>query len=340
MKKRTQVTLSLALAVLALGGCSTVRAKAAYQDGNKAYKEENYKKAIEEYTRAVEFAPDMAEAWFYLASSHQQLYRPGKETPENQKHLEDAVANYKKALEANTGANENLRKVKLNTLGALTGIYTEDPYKNYDEAKRYADELVRDNPADTMNMYAMANLFEKFGKIAEAEQTYEKVAADNPRDTKACSALAGFYNKPNWDADGNVWTEESGKDRRAKFDLAVSTLERCAGLDPNDAGGWQKVASFYWDKAYRDPLLDDKSKDAYADKGLAAVDTALKIKPDYFEAVIYKGLLFRVKAAVAKNSVLRQQYLQDAQDLQKQGLELKKLQDQQAAAAAASPTGS
>ena len=31
------------------------------------------------------------------------------------------------------------------------------------------------------------------------------------------------------------------------------------------------------------------------------MDKALALKPDYFEAVIYKGLLYRVKANVAKN---------------------------------------
>ena len=56
---------------------------------------------------------------------------------------------------------------------------------------------------------------------------------------------------------------------------------------------------FFWDKAYRDPLLGDKEKNDYADKGIAAVDTALEMKPDYWEAIITKGLLYRVKAQVA-----------------------------------------
>ena len=56
---------------------------------------------------------------------------------------------------------------------------------------------------------------------------------------------------------------------------------------------------FYWDKAYRDPLLGDKEKNEYADKGIEAVDMALEMKPDYWEAIITKGLLYRVKAQVA-----------------------------------------
>ena len=191
------------------------------------------------------------------------------------------------------------------------------------------DALVAENPDDAKNLYAMANLYEKFGRIPEAEELYKKIAEINPNDPKACGALAAFYNKPLWEG-------------KSKFDQAIATLERCASLDPNDAGGYQKIASFYWDKAYRDPLLSDDLKSQYAEKGLENVDKALKIKPDYFEGIIYKGLLYRVKAGVTKNPRERQQFLDEAQTLQKQGLELKKqqAQEQASAAAAAAAAGS
>jgi hypothetical protein len=114
-------------------------------------------------------------------------------------------------------------------------------------------------------------------------------------------------------------------------------LQRCASLDANDPGGYQKVASFYWDKAYRDPLITDEQKKQYAEKGLEAVDKALELKADYFEAVIYKGLLYRVLASVAKDPRQRAQYLDQAQTLQKQGMELRKQQQAAEQAAAASP---
>jgi hypothetical protein len=71
---------------------------------------------------------------------------------------------------------------------------------------------------------------------------------------------------------------------------------------------------------------------------MEAVDKALSLKPDYFDAVIYKGLLYRVMASVAKDPRQRAQYLDQAQTLQKQGLELRKAQ--QAAEAAAAAGGS
>lgn len=308
----------LAIETLFAFGCGRVLAKAAYQDGNKFYREENYKRAVEKYEAAIQNDPNLIEAYFYLGSSHQALYRPQKDTPENKGHLEAAIAGYKKVLELSGANPETANKVKANSLGALVGIYSEEPYKDYEASRGYAEQLVKDDPNDVRNLYAMANLYEKFGHVDEAEGAYVKAAQLNPNDAKACSALANFYNKPLWD-----W--------KARFDEAVTTLERCASLAPTDPGGWQKVSAFYWDKAYRDPLLDDKKKDEYADKGLEAVDKALAIKADYFEAVIYKGLLYRVKAAVARNPAERMRYLNDAQDFQKQGLELKKQQEQEAA---------
>ena len=172
----------------------------------------------------------------------------------------------------------------------------------------------------------MANLFEKFEKVDRAEETYKKVVEVNPNDAKACGALAGFYNKPLWDG-------------KSKFDQAIEVLQRCATIDPNDAQGFYKVSVFFWDKAYRDPLLTDPQKDQYADKGLEAVDKALAIKPDYVDGLVYKGLLLRVKAQVSTNPRLRQQYLDQAQTLAKQAKELRLQQAEQAAppAPAASP---
>jgi tetratricopeptide (TPR) repeat protein len=316
--------------VMAGVGCNLVRAKAAFKDGNRLYKEENYRKATEFYQRAVELKPDFAEAHFYLASSHQSLYRPGREGDENKLRLDKAIEHYETSLEVNQGGTPNLQQLRLNTLGALTAIYSDPPLTNYEKALGYAEQLVKDNPNDAKNLYAMANLYEKFSRVAEAEQTYVRVTEQNPNDAKACGALAAFYNKPLWDEAGGVFIEDQTQGpRRAKFDSAIATLERCAQLDAADPSGYYKLAMFFWDKAYRDPMIGDKEKNEYADKGIATVDTALGMKPDYWEAIITKGLLYRVKAQVSTKPAERRRYLEQAVLLQKQAIELR--QESQAA---------
>jgi tetratricopeptide (TPR) repeat protein len=334
MKTSTVKALALALVIVLAGtACSQVQAKAQFKDGNKAYKDEDFKKAIVNYKRAVELKPDFAEAWFYLGSSHQALYRPGKESEDNKANLQQAIEAYNKSLSVNPGSSENQKSVKRNTLAALTAIYSDDPHKDYTTALDYAQKLVQENANDPKNLYAMANLYEKFEKVDDAERTYRQVAESNPNDPKACGALAAFYNKP-------LWKDDQGTPR-SKFEQAIEILERCANLDQNDATGYQKVATFYWDKAYRDPLLSDQQKNAYADKGLEAVEKALKIKPDYADALIYKGLLIRVKANSTTDQRQRQQYLEQAQLIQKQALDLKKQQQLAAeeAARALTPPG-
>ena len=179
--------------------------------------------------------------------------------------------------------------MKTNTLGALIAIYSEEPYKNFDDgASQYAQQLVQENPNDAKNLYAHGQPLREVRPGRQGGGDLPKVADLNPNDPKACGALAAFYNKPLWDG-------------RSKFDQAIDVLQRCASLAPDDPGGYQKVASFYWDKAYRDPLITDEQKQQYAEKGMEAVDKALEIKPDYFDAIIYKGLLYRVMASVARN---------------------------------------
>jgi len=169
---------------------------------------------------------------------------------------------------------------------------------------------------EARRFYALAQQQESAGRIAEAEATYRKFAALDSKDNVACRLLAGFLNKPLWNG-------------KAKFDEAIATLERCAAIDPNDAEGYHTLATFYWDKSYRDPALDDKQKDAYAGKGLVEVDKALKLRPDFFEATIYKGLLYRSKASASHDPRLQAQYLEQATALQKRGAELRKQWDLQ-----------
>ena len=91
----------------------------------------------------------------------------------------------------------------------------------------------RDNPNDTKNLYAMANLYERFGRVPEAEQTYVKVTEQNPTDAKACGALAAFYNKPLWDDAGAVWVDTG-------LDLTAEVIKRLDAARPAAAAPAKK----------------------------------------------------------------------------------------------------
>jgi tetratricopeptide (TPR) repeat protein len=321
-------TLAVVLLAIPVLNCTRVQAQTALREGHKLYKEESFSKAIDEYKIVLEKYPDNLEATFYLGSSNHQLFRPGND--DTKYRLEEAIKNYKTVIETTPPEGDLKYPVlRKNALSALVGIYADPPYSSFETAMKYANDLTRDDPKNLQNLFAMANLYEKFGKVNEAEEAYKNAAASAPKDVKACGALAGFYNKTLWDEKGVPVTE--GKPGQARFDDAVGQLKQCAELDPNDPKGYYTVATFYWDKTYRGGITDETRKKQLADEGMVFVDKALTIKNDFVEALIYKGLLLREQAKLSRNPAQRQSMMDEAQILQKRAVELKKQQEAEAA---------
>ena len=321
-------TLIIVLLAIPLLNCGPIRARAALHEGHRLYKDESFRKAIDEYNLVLELQPANTEAVFYRGSSYQQLYRPGKE--ETLVNLEDALKDYKTVLAATASADDPKHPtLKRNALTALTSIYAEDPYRDFDTSMKYAVELTSGEPNNLQYIFSMANLYEKFGKVSEAEEAYKKAFGIAPKDPKACGALAGFYNKTLWDETGTP--VEDGMSGLGRFDDAVGQLKVCAELDAKDPKGYYTVATYYWDQCYRAPDLSPTQKKALADEGMEFVNKALAIKSDFVEALVYKGLLLREQAKLTTNPATRNSLLEEAQVLQKQAGELKKQQDEELA---------
>ena len=160
--------------------------------------------------------------------------------------------------------------------------------------------------------FAKAEALAKAGRAAEAEAAYRDWFERNPRSVQACVHLAQAILLP-----------PAGTPQR--FDDGIAVFESCLPLEPDamTADRYQSVAGWYWNKAYHDRALTDTQKDHYADRGIVFTDGALSLKPNLFEAVVFKGLLFRVKASVAKNPARQGALFEEAYRLQKQAKDLK-----------------
>lgn len=318
-------TVAVVLLAISLQNCARVRAQAALREGHRLYKEDSFRKAIDQYKLVLERDPENVEGRFYLGSSYHQLFVPGKD--ETKVNLEEAIKNYQVVLASPSAPDDPKYPIlKKNALSALIGIYADDPYRDFDKSLKYASDLTGSDPGNLQNLFAMANLYEKFGKVNEAEAAYRKAALEvAPKDPKACGALATFYNKTLWDEKGVPITD--GQNGIGRFEDAVNQLKLCAEMDPNDPKGYYTVATFYWDKSYRGGLLDEVRKKALVDEGMEYVNKALSIKADFVEALVYKGLLLREQAKLTRNPATRNSLMEEAQVLQKKAIELKKQQD-------------
>ena len=62
--------------------------------------------------------------------------------------------------------------------------------------------------------------------------------------------LAGFYN------------------RQGRFDKTIEALEARAAAEPNNPEAYYTIATYLWDKTFRDFRLKDAEKRAYLEKGV------------------------------------------------------------------------
>lgn len=318
------IILLAAASIFPGAGCTRVQVKQALREGHRLYKEGSYRKAAEQYKYVLDKDPSAVVALFYLGSSFNQLYRPGKD--ETKVNLDQAIEQYKAVLAQSGSQDPNYPTLKKDALSALIGIYSDAPFNDFDTSKKYADELIKGGESDLTNVFAMAGLFEKFGRTTEAEAQYTKAAEANPNDPKACGALAGFYNKPLWNEKG----EPTATGGLAKFTAAVTQLEKCATLTPNDAKGFYTISTYYWDKVYRGcGLCADAEKTKLVDRGMEHVDKALSLQEAYVEALVYKGLLLRERAKLTTNPAKRNELIDQAKALQDRALALKKQQEQE-----------
>ena len=143
---------------------------------------------------------------------------------------------------------------------------------------------------------------EKFAKQAIA--TFESVLEKDPKNASAVAGLAGLY--------------QGLKDLNKSRDYYKKQTE----LEPNNPVPYYAIASTDWirirDKSV--PLSDQEKAEA-VEEGLQYVDKALEKNPNYQDALAYKNLLLRDKAAATKDPEEAKRYLAEADVFFKKALE-------------------
>lgn len=179
---------------------------------------------------------------------------------------------------------------------------------------------IASDPAGLPNWLELAKLQEARGAIDEAERTLKSaVAAAVGTDARALTAQAAFYN------------------RQGKFELTMAALEAAAALNPADAKGHQLVATYYWEKAFKDHSITPADKLNYIDAGIAAADRAIAVNPAYVEAMTYKNILLRMKAQAEPDPTRRDALIAEADTWKAQAMQLQARTTQATAVPAGAP---
>jgi len=306
----------LILGAVVLTGCGKfgeLQAMKAFKAANQAYTQQDYKKAATLYEQAIQAAPDTQpahQAYFFLGNSYDNLYKPSKKgDANNDELLTKAVDNYTKAAETLASSNDPKDKtLGKRSLEFLVNTYGSEKLNDPGKAEPVLLKMIQQDPSDPTYYFQLAKLYEDAGAYDAAEQMYIRGKEAKPNDGAGYMQLAGYYN------------------RQGEFDKTIDALEQRASREPNNPEAYYTIATFYWDKAFRDARLKEQDKRDFVQKGIQSIDHALQIKPDYAEALVYKGLLLRLEANMEKNPEKQKQLLQDADRLRDRANELRKKQ--------------
>ncbi|PWT81332.1 MAG: hypothetical protein C5B57_10665 [Blastocatellia bacterium] len=305
---RTSLLVGVALAIGACTGMNQLKAKKNFKEANEAYAQQDYKKAAQLYEMALGSDPTLSSAFFYLGNSYDNQYKPSRKgEAENDALLEKAVKNYQTAAEK-LSASPDVKEKDLGKLSLkyLVAAYGADKLNDPARAEPVVQRMIQLDPADPENYFALAKIYEDAGAYENAEDILLKAKDAKPGDPAVYMTLAGYYK------------------RQGKVDKMINATEERAQREPNNPEAHYTVATFYWDEAFRNTALKDNEKRDYVQKGIGAIDQALKLKPDYTEALVYKGLLLRVQANLEKDPAKQQALIKEATQLRDKAEDLRK----------------
>ena len=308
------------VAVLALGsftsavGCAKVgeiQSKKAFKAANAAYQQQDYKKASEYYEQTIAAAPETAtanQAYFFLGNSYDNQYKPSKKgDATNDAFLTKAVDNYDKAAQKlSASADPADKKLGKLSLEYLVASYGADKLNDPAKAEPVVQKMIQLEPSEPTNYFQLAKIYEDAGVYDEAEKMLVAAKNAKPGDAAVYMTLAGYYN------------------RQGRFDKTIEALEERAAKEPNNPDAFYTIATYYWDEAYRDFKLKEAEKREYVGKGMTAIDHSLQLKPDYVEAIVYKGLLLRLQANLEKDPSKQQALLKEATALSEKANAMRK----------------
>jgi tetratricopeptide (TPR) repeat protein len=315
---RALSTASLAsAAMLALSstiGCgqyAQLKAMRSFKAANQAYQQNQFEKSAELYEETLKEGPPPqveAQTYFYLANSYDNQFKPSRKgEAANDALLEKAVEYYQKASDRLSGssleADKNLGK---RSLEFLVAAYGADKLNDPAKAEPVVQQMIKLEPGVVENYFALAKIYEDAGAYEEAEEMLLAAKNARPNDAAVYMQLAGYYNRQN------------------QFDKTIDALQQRATAEPNNPEAYFTIATYYWDNAQRNFRLKENEKRDQVEKGLDAVEKALKIRADYMEAIVYKGLLLRVQANLENDPAKQQALIKEAVSLQNQADEIRK----------------
>ncbi len=292
---------------------SRLQANHHFTNANHQFTEQKFRLAIEEYEKALQFNPDLVQAYRFLGESYKSLYRPGDESEGNLDRAQNALDALTKALEI-----EPNNKQIIHSLGDMY-----DKMRNFEEAEKLFLRILDMEPTNMSNYYVVAGFYKRYASEKEelkskAEKMYLRRIETDPNNPEGYSYLAQFYDE---------------QTPMPEFDKAFDAHMMRTILEPENALVWYTLGVNRFQKAYRlQNVVPRAQRIELSNESESALLKSLEIDNAHAFTYAYINMLYR--NVHSKLYPEREQsfieradsYLERYRDVRKRELEREKLE--------------
>lgn len=199
MSRKDVNSVLLVLIVLAVlfssTGCdklsyNKLRANQFFAKANHNFTDQKYRLAIEDYELALDYNPELVQAFRFLGESYKQLYKPGLDNEVNNERAQ-------KALEALTHAYE-IEPDNKQIIHSLGDMY--DKMRDFENAEILFLKILEMEPTNMDNYYVVASFYKRYAGerdnlAQQAESMYLRRIETDPDNPQGYAYLAQYYDE-------------------------------------------------------------------------------------------------------------------------------------------------
>ena len=296
------VLAALSVAITGCGQLNVLQARKAIKEAHILYAQQDWKRAADKYEETINYDPDQNQAYFYLANSYDNLFKPSRKgDPVNDGYLTKAVEFYHKASQLSPDP-----KTRTLALQYLVAAYGADKLNDPGQAEPLVQEMIKLEPTEPSELLrpredvrGRRNVRQDRGDAAQGQGG----AAERPGRVHAARPLLQRHGRVRQD-DGCALRPRQGRAQQSRgvlHDLGLLLGQGEQGLPVEGA----RQAKFLG-------------------QGLEAANKALELNPNYIDALVYKGLILRSQALVEKEPSKQKALIAEATQLRDKAEALRK----------------
>lgn len=235
-----------------------------------------------------------------------------------------ALRHYQKAREIDGKSFPDLDRM----VGySLIGLYVPEDtspanVKNADSAIRELRSYLLKRPDDRIAREALINLYLNAERTTDAINYFREWLQTHPNDLDAIRSVATLYSK------------------QGNFEESLNWYEKITLVDARNPEAHYTYGVVCYEKVAKNPPAEIPARLAIIERGKRALEKAITLKKDYFEAMVYLSLLYRQQAPLETDTVKQQQLVAQADKIRNDAIAIVRAQKAKAAAAAAAGTKS